>query len=70
MSEVSKAPVELVGGSGENGPWGDDIDEIEVGNSYVRSVKSESGTSDDVEVEITNIQQIGESGYVVSFCHV
>lgn len=70
---VNSAPVEHVGGTQERGPWSKDIEEIAVDDRLTRPVTLEDGSTQDVEVHITDIQQIlrdnGDEtdGYTVSF---
>lgn len=70
---VDKAPVKQVGGPQNKGPWPAEVEEIARGAAYNRPVELSDGSVQDVEVTITDLQQILDqqgnptTGYSVSY---
>lgn len=70
---VDNAPIESVGGPVDRGPWPSDIEEISTGAAYQRPVQFSDGTTQEVEVTVSNIQHIVRDdgtptdGYAVSY---
>lgn len=55
---VKKAPVDAVGGTQDQGPWPESIDEIVAGEQYDRLVKLDDGSTTTVPVTVTEVRQI------------
>lgn len=68
-----KAPVDSVGGPQDEGPWPADIEEIAQDDRLKRPVELSDGSTQEVEVVVTNVQQIvrGDGtptdGYAVAY---
>lgn len=54
----NSAPVEHVGGTRDDGPWPADVEEITEGESYNRDIVLEDGSTAQVNVTVTRVQQI------------
>lgn len=71
--QVNSAPVDQVGGTQNRGPWSKDLEDIAVDDRLTRPVGLDDGSVQDVEVTITDIQQIlrddgtETDGYAVSY---
>lgn len=70
--QVNSAPVDHVGGTQERGPWPVDVDQIEAGKTYQRTVSADNGDQKTVQATVTKIVQIVRpdgtetDGYVVT----
>jgi hypothetical protein len=58
---VGKALVERVGGTQENGPWPEEIEEIVEGKAYRRPVTATDGSEQELKVNVTGVNDILDS---------
>lgn len=68
-----RAPVSDVGGTQEDGPWPADVAEIVEGKAYRRPVTFADGTTGEVDVDVTGVNDIladdgtPTDGYAVTY---
>lgn len=69
------APVDAVGGTRDEGPWPEDVEEIVEGDAYRREVTDTDGNAVEREVTIQEVREVTlpdgtpTGGYIVRFTH-